>query len=88
MPTEEQSNEGVYFTPDPTPFKFYGLVTNTQTVLTDEEYRLLEAFRRFRAVMLADHATFQWTTYVDPGVLVAPERVLVVTPKEAGYPCK
>ena len=33
-------------------------------LLSDEELRLIEAFRRFRAVMLANHATFQWTTYV------------------------
>ena len=43
------------------------LLFDTQVAArTPEEAALLEAFRRFKANMLATHATFQWTTYDTP----------------------
>jgi hypothetical protein len=46
----------------------YGATPSAPTVtllltLSEEEGRLIEAFRRFKAVMLAPEATFTWRTH-------------------------
>ncbi len=50
--------------------------------LTEEEERLLVAFRKFKAMLAQPEGEFRWKTQQEPGVIPAPERFLIVDPKE------
>lgn len=52
------------------------------SALTEEEERLLVAFRRFKAMLTKPEGEFHWKTQQEPGVIPAPERFLIIDPQE------
>lgn len=51
-------------------------------ILTDEEERLLAAFRRFKARCRKDGMVFTWQTRREPGIIQPQDGFLIESPEE------
>ncbi len=60
----------------------HGPLVPLEPMLTAEEERMLAAFRKFKAMLAQPEGEFRWKTQQQPGVIPAPERFLIVDPKE------
>jgi hypothetical protein len=51
-------------------------------LLSDEEARLLNSFRRFKLRMKKNGEVFKWQSSIDTGVMIAEDTAFVVDPQE------